>query len=555
MRFDRAAPSSLGLGLGLGLAALLSPACAPPPEEPAAAKTCVGRLNVRMPAPSPLSAGGETGDVAYVRVEQDEVTTFEGSVDLFGADENGGDVPVVAVADGAPPELPTSPRMRVSLDVYSSGSGRILGVGRTRVFSCTEDGEQEVPLYLGPANGFAKTAPSPAPRIGASATQLDGGRVLVVGGETEAGAPVAPAAYVYDHDTGELCADECLSDVPAPRVGHTATRLEDGRVVIIGGHTPGDEGVLGDVFVFLPDEGRFERLPASVERRGHAAVLLDGQNVPTALRGQIFVVAGLAGSPAAPVAAAALVDVDAQTVTPVEATLSVARSDATATLLTSGVVLVAGGYDGDGSPTATLDLFDPAAQVFSGASRPCPSAGASGLCAKRAGHRAHLLDDGNVLLFGGDIAPVENSTGEPPVAEVYLLRSDNMLAATAGQAQLTTRVGHTVTRVPCRSSPCPLLALGGIDPSTGEAATPVLISPADVEPDDRDTEYPAAVRIFSQLVESSSRAGHATSALDDGTLYVAGGTEGGTSTLKTTDAVFSFCEVELGSTRSCPSVE
>ncbi len=76
--------------------------------------------------------------------------------------------------------------------------------------------------------------------------------------------------------------------------------------------------------------------------------------------------------------------------------MSVARSNATATLLPSGDVLVVGGTDNSGSQEATAELYDPATGTFT----PTGS-----LHTARSGHTATLLADGKVLVAGGGCNP------------------------------------------------------------------------------------------------------------------------------------------------------
>ncbi|PYQ02883.1 MAG: galactose oxidase, partial [Acidobacteria bacterium] len=65
---------------------------------------------------------------------------------------------------------------------------------------------------------------------GQTATALAGNRWLLVGGQSTAGA--TGAVLVYDPATG---ARTSLPSLATPRVGHTATVLSDGGVLIVGG--------------------------------------------------------------------------------------------------------------------------------------------------------------------------------------------------------------------------------------------------------------------------------------------------------------------------------
>jgi N-acetylneuraminic acid mutarotase len=74
--------------------------------------------------------------------------------------------------------------------------------------------------------------------------------------------------------------------------------------------------------------------------------------------------------------------------------MSIGRGNFTATLLTSGEVLVAGGNDNHGTYFASAELYDPAAGTWM-------STGS--MTTPRAGHTATLLADGKVLVAGGQV--------------------------------------------------------------------------------------------------------------------------------------------------------
>jgi hypothetical protein len=86
----------------------------------------------------------------------------------------------------------------------------------------------------------------------------------------------------------------------------------------------------------------------------------------------------------------------------------VARSGHTATWLTGGKVLVAGGH-GDGSPLSAVEAYDPAANAWSNAAN---------LGLARSGHTATLLPNGKVLMARG--SSFNSSSGTYPTnTEVY----------------------------------------------------------------------------------------------------------------------------------------
>jgi len=157
--------------------------------------------------------------------------------------------------------------------------------------------------------------------------------------------------------------------------------------------------------------------PLAVPRTGHAAtVLADGRVLITGGRDNTGTI----------VAAAEIFDPATQTST-VIAALNTARVTHTATLLLNGQVLIAGGTSATGSLTSA-EIFDPAN----------PGAGfqmlSATMGAARAGHTATLLNDGTVLIAGGDAA----GTAEifDPTTETF---SSTLLTMAA------PRIGHTAT--------------------------------------------------------------------------------------------------------------
>jgi hypothetical protein len=78
------------------------------------------------------------------------------------------------------------------------------------------------------------------PRMLHTATLLDDGSVLVVGGVGYGSAsniPTLASAEIYDPNTGKWTLTKKPMSLKGGRALHTATRLQDGRVLVAGGRT------------------------------------------------------------------------------------------------------------------------------------------------------------------------------------------------------------------------------------------------------------------------------------------------------------------------------
>src|SRR5262245_40552777 len=86
---------------------------------------------------------------------------------------------------------------------------------------------------------FRPTGNMSAPRYGHTATLLTNGKVLITGGGRDVNPDVNPfvpvptsSAELYDSATGTFTA---TADMTSGRIGHTATLLMDGRILVTGG--------------------------------------------------------------------------------------------------------------------------------------------------------------------------------------------------------------------------------------------------------------------------------------------------------------------------------
>jgi hypothetical protein len=213
--------------------------------------------------------------------------------------------------------------------------------------------------------------------IGHTATLLPDGQVLVVGG----GAVSRDQAELWDPATSTFSGDGWLLE---PRADHTATLLPNGRVLIVGGDWGRETVELWDPVSTSFREAR----PLITGRYGHTTTLLsDGAvlvvggitqtSAPQAIFSETLASAESRGSRSRTFSAAG--------------TLVAARNGHTATLLPEGRVVVLGG-EGVRRILASGELWGPDTRTFSPA---VP------LSEPRFGHTATLLPDGRVLVIGG----------------------------------------------------------------------------------------------------------------------------------------------------------
>ena len=242
-------------------------------------------------------------------------------------------------------------------------------------------------------SGFRPTGDMSTARTAHTATLLPSGKLLIVGGDTclftgyyYEFCPLS-SAEVYDVGAGTFATTGKMS---VARVFHTATLLNNGKVLVTGGHDASAE-------LYDPASGTFAVTGSmSVGRNSHTATLLASGKV---------LIAG--GQGVGVLATAELYDPTSGTFT-ATGSMAAARTSHTATLLINGKVLIAGGFNSAGATLATTELYDPGSGTFT-------ATGA--MATARTSHTATLLANGKVLVTGG-IANMANG-GSLSSAEVY----------------------------------------------------------------------------------------------------------------------------------------
>lgn len=258
-------------------------------------------------------------------------------------------------------------------------------------------------------HGFLPTGSMATARRFHTATLLQNGKVLIAGGEDAGQTPFA-SAELYDPSTGAFSP---TGDMTVPRVRHTATLLNNGKVLITGGAADGSETAVSSAELYDPSTGRFTATAHAMTaaRASHTATLLKDGRVLIAGGDAIFF-NGVQNPNIHSLASAEIFDPNAGTFT-ATGTMTAAREEHTATLLASGKVLIAGGSDnavGNASPAATVlasaELFDPSTGHFTATGN---------MVSARVFLTATLLNSGKVLVAGG----VTTGGGSVNTAELF----------------------------------------------------------------------------------------------------------------------------------------
>ncbi|MBV8069650.1 MAG: Ig-like domain repeat protein [Acidobacteriaceae bacterium] len=228
-------------------------------------------------------------------------------------------------------------------------NSRVLPV---RIAPGTPDGSRAVlsidtdPKYAAPS---VRTGPLTVTITVGTPPKHPAGGVLLVGGSGATDQPVL-SSQVYDYTSGNLFTTAAIN---VARVGHTATMLKDGRVLVVGGAT-------------------------KVVTSGHA---------PVTATAEIYNPSTMRWTPTG--------------------SLNTGRQQHTATRLPDGKVLITGGLDAAGETLDSAELYDPATGTFTAAGT---------MLISRAYHYADLIPNSGgatkVVIYGGETQGSPTNTSE-----------------------------------------------------------------------------------------------------------------------------------------------
>lgn len=355
------------------------------------------------------------------------------------------------------------------------------------LLACAGDPDEDAEPYVY-ADSLESTQPLASPRFAHAATLLDDGRVLVVGGirgaPSQLGLDAFPAEVeLFNPDTETFEQGAALA---SPRSWPSATRVADGRVVIVGGTTldanalsipalaielwdPASESL--STIGQLPSGGVLFHCAAPI---GDDLLVLDDcdSNACTLVRvdpdGGDAAITVLAGTPSYSYS----LDVDCAS-------------------LPDGRVMIAGGQetvDGLTQGVAYAEIYDPATESFELIG---PISGPYGPDTQLA-----VLANGDVMLFG-------DGEGNAPLGQLYSTSAGEFSPI---EGEVVARVDHSLTALDDGR----VLIIGGKQPDLEFASGIDLFDPA--------------TGSFKSLTpEFAPRWGHTAVRLDSGPVLIVGG--------------------------------
>lgn len=440
-------------------------------------------------------------------------------------------------------------------------NGKVLVTGGEH-YTTVDRSLSDAELYDPSSDTWTSAGTMNAARANHTASILPNGKVLVTGGRAD-----------HDRLGFHLCSTELYDpalntwslagNLATSRCFHTATFLQNGKLLVVGGYS---NQFISSPEIYDVSSAAWTPVCGQDPRHRHIAILLQG--------GDILVAGGNDGSLV--MDSARLFSPSTGSWTQTES-MRIARDKPTATLLPSGQVLLAGGGGANDSQVSaqtsrrlpcgdarlgavvtvedsleTAEMYDPARRTWQDASRmACPRQQhtatllldgkvlvAGGLCVRssttqthassewfdpakhawspvgnmtqaRSGHTATLLQNGKVLVAGG-MQSME--AGVNPLASTELFDPASC-AWTLVAAMTTPRYFHTAIRL----STGKILVVGG---QSAPILGSTLLASAEVF-DPASNTWTSAGQMFQ------ARTNHTATLLDDGRVLIAGGFNNG----------------------------
>jgi hypothetical protein len=390
--------------------------------------------------------------------------------------------------------------------IDSTGLMTAVGQGTTTVQATFNSVTGSSSLTVGVAS-FRSVGSLNTSRAQHTATLLQNGKVLIVGGQNNLSSgndTTLASSEIYDPVSQTFSLSGSLN---TPRSSHTATLLPNGKVLIAGGEQILDSyGDIGGVFtleLYDPTSGTFSVVPGSLTEALSPATLLNN--------GMVLFNESLSGFYSGNVGPPQLYDPSTGIMSNTGYSVT-NRVDGTytSTLLNDGTVLLAGGeaWYGTASQTTNTELFSPATETF---------AATGSLVTPTMYQTATLLNTGSVLLAAGaNLSGTNGSMVDLNGAELYNPTAKTF--ATTGSLAIA-RTSHTATLL----NDGTVLVIGG---GTQTAPTYLTGTAELYSPTNQTFTGDGSLQI--------PRFQHTATLLNDGTVLVVGG--GGGNGLSLTSA-------------------
>lgn len=326
-----------------------------------------------------------------------------------------------------------------------NGKLLVTGGGFNQNTSCLNSAELYNPL----TNSWSAAPSLNQGRCSQTATLLPGGQILVAGGFT-VWAPIVITASTELYDVSHQGSWKLLTNVPVVKGAQSSTKLQDGRVLVIGI----DSSANPIATIYNPTDNSWTATGGPLAKQDyHSATLLPS--------GKVLIAGGVLSDTAVATTTVQLFN-PATNSFAFTGSLNQARAYQQATLLPDGRVLVEGGsnrghQDTSNSPPfvalSSAEIYNPASGTWTNAPN---------MASQRVGHTATLLANGKVLVVGGTV----NRTQYLKTAELY----DPITNSWSPTGSLSEgRISHTATRL----NNGKILAVGGT--STQESPNSVEI--------------------------------------------------------------------------------
>lgn len=478
-------------GVALSSAQIYNPATGAWTAASSLATPRFGHVAVMLQNGRVLVAGGQNSG-GYLRdtVIFNPVTGQWASGPLLNTARAGATATLLPTTASPAPEAPAASQFIVS--PAPPADARVLIAGGENSGRTLASAELFNPAANGGAGAWNNTASMTTPRRDHTATLAPGGFVVITGGRN--GSTPLKSVEMYFPNNSPSPIWFPTTNMSVARYAHTATALENGRVLVVGGHN--GTNYLSDAALFDPKKRTWEAARnLNTARRSHSTTLLAS--------GKVYVAGGFNGG-----AINTAETYDPKTDNWTQEQLSAARSSHTATILASGsVLLVAGNTDDNKAVIDSTELIDPAAGFWA-------SSNSNTIPLFR--NNSVLLGYGMVLSMGGlGFVNLGSSISLRSIANSYLFypQSNNGAGAWYSTGTMKSdRYLFTATLLKTRE----VLVAGGLRGTLGSAIPTLPTVYAEIY----DPSIGEWVSVNSMSV---ARSAHTATALPDGRVLVVGG--------------------------------